>query len=246
MGDKDRVWTCNHIGMRIHGAIILGMFPKAVQKLKGFDHFLDKKTTVLGTSPWKTKSIFRLWKKTQDTPPKWRTSHIPCFQRTCGDCTECGSLAVKEIHSIHMLKWWLLIAVTIILHLLLREILGYQIPVGSEGKNAILLFCDMQIFLLNKWKDLILRTLILLGKKCWPRGQERLCVLCLFFLFAHLHQGRRIQKSPSSKRATHGLLPHIFPHIMGSVKIEPYLCTCLYRALRMAMEITREVRRILF
>lgn len=79
-------------------------------------------------------------------------------------------------------------------------------------------FCDMQIFLLNKWKDLILRTFILLGKNCWPRGQERFCVLCLFFLLAHLHQDRRIQKSSSSKRATHGLLPHVFPQSMGQLR----------------------------
>lgn len=49
MGNKDNVWTGNHLGVRIHGAIVLGMLIlRVVQELKGFHHFLDKKTTVLG------------------------------------------------------------------------------------------------------------------------------------------------------------------------------------------------------
>lgn len=71
------------------------------------------------------------------------TSRSLCLQQMSGDCPKRDRLALKEIDSIHASRQRLFIKVTIIFHLLLREIFGYQIPVGLESKKTtIMLFGD--------------------------------------------------------------------------------------------------------
>lgn len=144
-----------------------------------------------------------------------------------GDCTDCCSFALKELHSFCLLRQ---VFYRGHMHpsLAIKEnTWESNAPWIREPKISFLYFMAMQIFSLYKWDDLILREFIPLGKSYWPYRQEKLCVLCLFFSFANLHEDSRIYKwsISNSAWASSSYLSH------GSVKIEPYLSTYLYRAL---------------
>lgn len=130
----------------------------------------------------------------QDTLAKWHTSHSSCFQRIYGDGSECCSPALKELYAICILRRS--IKVIFILPLLLREISSYQFLLGLEIRKYHFIFWPFKYSHCVNGRVPYLRHLCSLGRTV-DLVDRRDCLLGLFLLFSHLHQGGKIWKSSS-------------------------------------------------
>lgn len=160
-------------------------------------------------------------------------AHKPCFQRIYGNCIACCSFALKKLHSIPTLRQMLFKKLMVIVPLLLRETSGYKFPLDwiTEQKYNYFILSPYKYFHWINCRISYLGHIFSLGEVVDPVDRSYFAYFAYFSNLLIYIKAREFKSHHPLRRLhlTFYLISSLISH--GSVKIEPYLNTYLYRTL---------------